>query len=147
MSLRGPVHIILAGAGIVAALLLLSSKAIGQLGTIEAMVSGDSVTIWNRGLGANCAARFTWTVAALSDSVYALEIDTSLGLANCDCRFDNSVTIAGLPSGQYTAWVYRKHRRPDDTTFFVGSTMFVIGPSLPSQSWQSCRKWFHPFPG
>jgi len=119
---------------------ILWSTAAAQLDSLFAVVSGDTVHIWNTGVQDNCARRFVFDVTTGLDSLTVVERDTASMLVHCMCTFDLRVSVTGLNPGAYTAVVYRRYYLPYDTTFLVGSVTFAITyppPALSHHGYQS----------
>ena len=109
--------------------------------SVFAIISSDTIRIWNTGAYENCGCLFRMDVSISYDTIYVTEVDTASNWANCTCTFDLSETITGLQGGTYLVKVYRK--MPlfyPDTVFYIGSTSFIYGGSTLtffSQSYQS----------
>ena len=114
-----------------AILLLVCCSGFAQPDSVFAVVADDSVTIWNTGVNEQCGARFMIEVNLLRDSAVVVERDTFGAIATCDCLFNLSVSLTGVPAGQYVAVVYReylrKHGYPQDLRRYVGVAKFFIG--------------------
>lgn len=109
--------------------------------SVFAIISSDTIRIWNTGAYENCGCLFKMDVSISYDTIYVTEVDTASEWAFCMCTFDLSATIIGLQSGTYFVKVFR--RMPlfyPDTVFYIGSTSFIYGGStltFISQSYQS----------
>jgi len=130
------IHVVFATA------LLGFSTASSQQDSLFVTLSGHSVTIWNIGVEANCASRFSFSIAMLdSNGIILTETDTIGPGAKCICTYDLSATVGGLAAGHRTVDVFRQyltryHYYPTDTTVHIGSISFDIqasGISSPSQ--------------
>lgn len=102
-----------------------------QQDSVFSIVSGDSVTIWNTDIEANCAAEFGYSVVMLDSNIIVLtEMDTSGRFARCLCKFDIQYQLIDLGPGHYDVEVHRafleKYGYPKDTVIFIGSTSFDV---------------------
>ncbi|MEK9136703.1 MAG: T9SS type A sorting domain-containing protein [Bacteroidota bacterium] len=102
--------------------------------TLHAVVRGDTVTIWNRNVEFFCNSLFRFDVRLSQDTLEVIEVDTTVNHTMCFCFFQLSVTLVGLPPGHYVVPVFRRYYwgYPHDTTRFVGTTEFTIGPTSAS---------------
>ncbi len=117
---------------LVASIILLSIPSNAQpMDSLFAVISEDTVTIWNTGAWENCGSLFRMDLSISNDTIYIIETDTSQNLAYCTCYFDIFISIAGLQNGEYSVEVSR--RIPllyPDTTFYIGSFNFNYGGSV-----------------
>ena len=108
-----------------------SSFASSQSDSLFTAISGDTVTIWNTGVKANCASRFGFSMITLdSNDIVLTEIDTVGPIARCNCSYNLSLVLIGWV-GHYEVEISRqyllKYGYPKDSTLYVGSTSFTAG--------------------
>ncbi|MCX8009960.1 MAG: T9SS type A sorting domain-containing protein, partial [Ignavibacteria bacterium] len=93
-------------------------------------IKGDTVRVWNKGLFVNCACQFRVDVS-ISSIITITQIDTSKMWVHCICYFDLYTDLINLPTGTYTANIYRKFPPQWDTaTYYIGSVTFSVGGNL-----------------
>lgn len=124
---------------ILASIILLRVQLDAQpMDSLFAVISYDTVTIWNTGAWENCGSLFKMEMSVSNDTIYIMETDTSTQLAFCTCYFDMSVSVTGLQSGIYYVEVNRQiPLLYPDTTFYIGSFSFIYGGSASAFSYNS----------
>jgi hypothetical protein len=108
--------------------------------SVFAIISSDTIHIWNTGAYENCGCLFKMDVSMYYDTIYVTEVDTANTWAFCLCYFDLCASITGLQSGNYFVEVYRNFLLDPDSVYYIGSTSFIYsGSALTffSQSYQS----------
>ncbi len=103
-------------------------SAIAGEDSLFVKIHGDTATVWNTLVYANCCAKFISEVSIFNDTITITERDTSKNYCRCLCYFDISNSITGLQAGSYFVKVYRYYT-VYDTTYYVGSTSFILNQS------------------
>ena len=111
---------------------LLPCVALATNDSIYVTFSGDTVNVWNTGVGANCASRFAFSfVYPDSNEIIITECDTAKDKYKCICTFDLCASLILATPGLHTVTIYRqylmKYGYPTDTTIYVGSVSFFPG--------------------
>ncbi len=75
--------------------------------SIVVKTQGDTLTVWDFAACANCGSRFAMSVSRSADSIMIVQTDTSQLLFLCDCLFDLSASVTGVPNGSYWLVIYR----------------------------------------
>jgi hypothetical protein len=92
--------------------------------------NNDTLIVINKGIWANCAAKFEADLALCEDHISIIERDTSIAKAFCDCTYDFETKIDSLPNGFYTLNIYREQLKqynyPSDTVLFIGTATILI---------------------
>jgi len=104
------------------------SSAPAQVDSLFAIVSDNTVTIWNINIEAACESKYELNTTIVNDTIFITELDTSTLHAYCLCYYNVSTSITGLVSGHYVVAVSRTAfaAYPGATTTFVGYTSFDI---------------------
>jgi hypothetical protein len=97
-----------------------------QSDNIFAVVSGDTVTLWQTGASRNCGSSYIMTYSQQGNHLDWRQLDSG-ATANCYCYFDLSVTLGPFEAGEYTADVFHTEAWSTEDTIFDGSTSFIIG--------------------
>jgi hypothetical protein len=109
-------------------------RASTRVDSVFVIISGDTVSVWNTGVQANCASRFGFIIESNDSGAFSItEVDTVGPKVYCNCIFDICVSLSGIDTaGTYHVDVRREYRKqygyPSDATLFIGSTQFTIGP-------------------
>ena len=99
--------------------------------SIFVIIKGDTIQICNNGVYENCASNFLMNVTRFNpDTIIVKEIDIATQYATCNCYFDLSVSLTGLPAGTFYVKVFRSLPLIyPDTLLYIGSTQFTYGGS------------------
>jgi hypothetical protein len=99
-------------------------------------IAGDSLTICNAHALENCASRFVSSLTLSHDTLTWVQTDTVGPIARCNCTFDMTVSITGLPSGSYLARLFRDRKKQyqygQDTLEYIGSVAFAVNSTANS---------------
>jgi hypothetical protein len=96
---------------------------------IKIQVNGNIVTLSQDTVFRNCGALYNMKVGLVADTLYWIQEDTG-STVGCDCRFDLSIMVDSLSTGNYIAKVYYTEfphwPPPYPDTVYVGSVAFEI---------------------
>jgi len=103
-----------------------------------AMMSGDTLKIWDINISSSCQSKYTASTSIPPDSIIVTEEDTSTSHAYCDCFYDVNLALTGLPAGSYQTVIYRqelkKYQYAKDTLILVASFNTSIAGGTQSSS-------------
>jgi hypothetical protein len=90
-------------------------------------MSGDTVTIWNKGVWENCAFVVEFSTEINDSLITIVEHDTVTDQVTCTCAFDLNVKLTNLEKREYIVKVYRQYSVEylnPDSLYFIGTTNF-----------------------
>jgi hypothetical protein len=109
--------------------ILYTSNIYSQEDSIWVEIRDDAVVIWNTQAQLQCCAEIKMNVEITGDSIIVVEKDTSFSPCDCICYFDLYISLIGLQSDYYTAFIYRIGYSGDTSLTYIGSVEFFIPPS------------------
>lgn len=107
-------------------LLLASLCSFSRNDTIFAVVTGDTVTIWQTEAWRNCGAVYEMIIEGSDHHLSWIQSDTG-DAAFCLCYFDLSVSFQVPEPGHYEVDVYYTESIDPVLLFYAGSTSFDVG--------------------
>jgi len=105
-----------------------ATQATAQYDSLFAVVSGDTVTLWQTGAYRNCGAAYRMEIEQSDYEIIWYQIDTG-SAAYCFCYFDLSVSFQISESGTYHADIYYTESIDPGSPIFDGSIYFSVGNS------------------
>jgi hypothetical protein len=107
-------------------LMIIGYNSSAQYDSIFAIVSGNTVTLWQTGAYRNCGSEYRMELQQVDHNITWYQADTGM-LMTCGCFFDLSVTFMVPESGYYTVDVYSSDSLFSINPVYEGSTFFTIG--------------------
>jgi len=101
-------------------------QSTAQSDSIFAVVSGDTVTLWQTGVWRNCGAAYLMEIEQSDYDLIWYQLDTG-DAAYCMCYFDLSVSFRLSEPGIYHADIYYTESVSPENPIYQGMVNFVIG--------------------
>jgi hypothetical protein len=110
-------------------LIISSLQSISQVNNIFAIVTGDTITLWQTSAWRNCGAAYHMELEQNGYDIMWTQADTG-DAAYCLCYFDLSVTLQLSEPGDYHADVYYTESIDPENPIYQGFVDFSIGRVL-----------------
>ncbi len=102
--------------------------------SLSVKINGDTVSILNEGLWANCCSEIDFSINQQNDSTLIITEVDSGAPCDCMCVYNLEVKITNLQAGEYIAKVYRWAYNLDPDTIYIGEVGFSFHPPQPPET-------------